>query len=128
MLAPGLVATVNIVVGDADTAVAMGSGDVPVLATPRLIALLEAAAAAAVGGELPEGATTVGTKVEVAHLAATPPGDRVVCRAELTAVDGRRLTFTLEASDGRVVLARGTHERVVVDRASFLARVGRDDA
>ena len=127
MLVPGLVGTVDLVVGDADTAVAIGSGDVPVLATPRLIALFEAAAVAAVAGELPGGATTVGTKVDLAHLVATPPGDRVVCRAELGAVDGRRLTFTLEASDDRAVVARGSHERVVVDRASFLARLDSAD-
>jgi fluoroacetyl-CoA thioesterase len=106
-----------------DTAEAVGSGDVPVLATPRLVGWLEAATVAAVG-RLDDGArTTVGTRVEVDHLIASPVGARVTVRAELAHVDGRLLRFEVVAShaDGKVV-AHGRVTRVVVDRERFLAR------
>ncbi|HMG31289.1 MAG TPA: hotdog domain-containing protein [Jiangellaceae bacterium] len=122
-LAPGLGADVAHLVGEDDTATALGSGDVPVLATPRLLALAEAATVAAVAGALPEGASSVGTRVELEHLAASPVGVRVSVRAELVGVDGRLLQFEVVAEhpDGRVV-AHGRVSRVVVDRARFLQR------
>ncbi|MES9539102.1 thioesterase [Actinomadura sp. NPDC000600] len=125
-LTPGLRGEVEIVVAEADTAVQVGSGDVPVLATPRLLALAEAATVKAVGPWLEEGATSVGTRVEVRHRAATPVGGRVTVTAELRDADGTRLAFAFEAVDGRgAVVGEGRVERVVVDRESFLSRLSR---
>ena len=117
-------AEITVVVGEADTATALGSGDVPVLATPRLLALAEAATVRAVAGALAAGQTSVGTSVRLEHTAASPVGMRVTVVAELTAVDGRRLTFRVEAIDAAgTVAGLGTVERVVVDRDRFLARL-----
>src|SRR3954462_4786653 len=91
--APGLTARVELTVTDTDTAQAVGSGDVPVLGTPRVLALAEAATVAAIATRLPSGSTTVGTRVELEHRAATPVGRTVAARAELVKVDGRRLAF-----------------------------------
>jgi predicted thioesterase len=111
--------SVEAVVGPADTARALGSGDVDVLGTPRVLALLEAATVAAVASALDAGSTTVGSRVEVDHLAPTAVGVPVRAEAVLAQVDGRRLTFTATlVADGRVV-ARGTVLRAVVDRARF---------
>lgn len=122
-LAAGLAARVELTVGDADTAQALGSGDVPVLATPRVVALVEAATVAATAGHLEPGATSVGTRVALEHLAATGVGRRVVAEARLTGVDGRRLSFDVTLHDGDTVAARGQVDRVVVDRARFLSRL-----
>jgi fluoroacetyl-CoA thioesterase len=125
-LVVGLRATVRATVTDADTAAAIGSGDVPVLATPRLLALAEAAAVAAVAPHLEPGLTTVGTLVSVEHRRASPVGAEVVVDAELTVVDGRRLVFSFVArcaARDRVV-GQGTVERVAVDRERFLGRPG----
>ena len=135
-LAAGLRATVRAVVTGADTAEAMGSGDLPVLATPRLLALAEAATVAAVAPQLADGLTTVGTAVSLEHRKASPLGAEIVVEAELTEVDGRRLVFGFIARpagadaagsdaddfDADVVVGAGTVERVVVDGARFLAR------
>ena len=128
------------VVADADTAISAGSGDVPVLATPRLLALAEAAAVAAIAPHLPPGMTSVGTSASLEHRRASPVGAEVVVEAELTEVDGRRLMFSFiaresgrqpggagagcaGAGDGEdLVVGAGTVERVLVDRAAFLAR------
>jgi fluoroacetyl-CoA thioesterase len=122
----GLRATVRAAVTEADTATAMGSGDVPVLATPRLLALAEAAACAAVAPQLAQGLTTVGTSVSLEHRRASPLGTEVVVEAELTEVDGSRLVFgfiaRVDGTDDDVVLGAGTVERVVLDRARFIAR------
>jgi predicted thioesterase len=136
-------------VADADTAISAGSGDVPVLATPRLLALAEAAAVAAIAPHLPPGMTSVGTSVSLEHRRASPVGAEVVVEAELTEVDGRRLMFSFIAresarhpdgagagagaggagaggagagDDEDLVVGAGTVERVLVDRAAFLAR------
>jgi predicted thioesterase len=124
-LAPGAGSELVHLVGDGDTASAMGSGDVPVLATPRLLALAEAATVAAVDRALEDGQTTVGSRIELEHLVASPVGTRVMVRAELMAVDGRLLRFDVAAQhpDGSVV-AHGRITRVVVDRARFLQRAG----
>lgn len=122
-LVKGLQGTAQMVVGEGDTAVMQGSGTVPVLATPRLLALMEAAAVAALNGVLPEGETTVGTKVELEHVAATPVGMEVSARAELVEVEGRRLVFAVEARDSAGIVGRGRHERLAVDEARFLDRV-----
>ena len=113
-------------VTEADLATALGSGDVPVLATPRLLAWLEAAtcAAASVAGLVGAGRTTVGTRVAVEHLLASGVGTRVEARADLTGADGRLLQFAVTATDGEGrLLATGQVTRVVVDRDRFLARV-----
>ena len=122
-LAAGLAGRVTLTVGDADTAPALGSGDVPVLATPRVVALMEAATVAATVATLEPGNTTVGTRVELDHLAATAVGRQVVAEARLIAVDGRRLTFEVALHDGDTVVAQGRVERVVVDRDRFLGRL-----
>jgi fluoroacetyl-CoA thioesterase len=125
-LAAGLRATVRATVTGSDTAEAMGSGNVPVLATPRLLALAEAAASAAVAPQLAEGLTTVGTAASVEHRRASPLGTEIVVEAELTEVDGRRLVFGFVArvagGDADVVIGAGTMERVALDRAGFIAR------
>lgn len=120
---PGLHGQVSIVVGDTDTAIAAGSGDVPVLGTPRLLALAEAATVEAVKDHLGDGRTSVGTRVELEHRAASPVGARVTVEAELEEVDGGRLLFGIRAVDARGVVGIGRVERVVVERARFLARL-----
>lgn len=118
----GLVGEVTLVVAPAQLASAYGSGAIDVLATPAMIALMEDAAARAVQPALPSGAITVGTRVDVRHLAATPPGVEVRARAELVEVDGRRLVFRVEAFDPTEQIGEGTHERAIVDPARLLAR------
>jgi fluoroacetyl-CoA thioesterase len=143
-VAAGQRASVSAVVADADTAISAGSGDVPVLATPRLLALAEAAAVAAIAPHLAPGMTSVGTSASLEHRRASLVGAEVVVEAELTEVDGRRLMFSFIAresahrpggdgegarsaagagGDGQeLVVGAGTVERVLVDRAAFLAR------
>jgi predicted thioesterase len=114
----------GLVVSRQDTAIAVGSGDVPVLATPRLLALCEEASVAAVALALSPGETTVGARIELDHLAPSPIGASVVADAVLESVEGRVLTFRVCAvQDGREV-GRGTVKRVVVDRERFGARGG----
>lgn len=105
------------------TAERLGSGDVPVFGTPALVALLEAAAVNALAGQLAPGETTVGTRIELSHLAATPVGAEVRAEAELVAVEGRTLTFAASAFDPREQIGACRHERVIVLRERFLARV-----
>jgi predicted thioesterase len=121
----GLVGEVEVVVGPADTADALGNAGVHVLATPRLVGLLELAAIRAVERHLPPGAGTVGTRIDVHHLAATPVGMRATIRATLREVDGRRLVFDIEGQDEAERIVEGTHERVQIDQARFLARIAR---
>ncbi len=121
-LAPGLVGDVEVVVGEAHLASALGSGGLDVLGTPALIALLERAARECVEHLLPHGTITVGTRVDVRHLAPTPMGAVVRAHAELIEVEGRRLVFRVTASDHVEAVAAGTHERAVVDGARLLAR------
>jgi len=124
-LVPGLRADFDHTVVEQDTAVALGSGDVPVLGTPRVLALAERATVAAVAGALGPGATTVGTRVELEHLAATLVGATVRVAAELERVDGRKLEFAVELRDGARLAARGRVTRVLVDRDAFLATAAR---
>ena len=153
-LAAGLRATVRHVVTEADTAIEAGSGDVPVLATPRLLALAEAACVAALESHLDEGMTSVGTGVGLEHRRASPVGAELEVEAELTELTGRKLVFGFVArhvrpvtggpagsapagggpgsgtaggdanDDADLVVGGGTVERIVVDRAKFLARAG----
>jgi len=104
------------------TAEALGSGDVPVLATPALVALLERAAVKAVEGRLNQGETTVGAWIEVSHLAATPVGVDVTAEAELVSIEGRKLTFSVIAHDHRNKIGECKHHRMIVSRDRFLAR------
>lgn len=120
---PGLTGEAGLVVAEENTARHLGSGGVDVLATPELVRLVEQAAVAAVDPHLPAGIATVGAVVEIQHLAPTPVGMRVEARAELVAVEGRRLTFAVEASDEREVVGRGRHERVIVDLERFRQRL-----
>jgi len=119
----GAEGTATFTVTDDDTATALGSGDVPVLATPRLLAWCEAATVIALAPELEQGATSVGVRVELDHLAATPVGSSVRVRAEVSEVDGRRVTFTVQADDDAGTAATATVVRVVVDRQRFIDRL-----
>jgi len=109
-------------VSENDTAIALGSGDVPVLGTPAVLALLEQAACAAIASSLDPGDTSVGTWAELEHLAASKVGATVTASAELSGVDGRALEFTCEAREGDRIVARARHRRAIVDRERFLAR------
>ena len=121
----GLHGTLEFTVADEDTAAEVGSGDLPVLATPRLLAWCEATTCAAIGGAMTGGQTSVGTRVSLEHLAASPVGARVSVAATVVYVDGRLVRFEVVASnvlDGKVV-AHGEVTRVVVDRDRFMSRV-----
>lgn len=115
----GLAGSVALTITDADLATAMGSGDVPVLATPAVLALCEAATVAAVHDRLQPGQTTVGAHVELDHVAPSRTGAEVEARATVTAVDRSRVTFAVEAREGSDLIARGTIVRYVVDRSRF---------
>ncbi len=110
------------VVAEADTALAMRSGDVPVLGTPRLVALCEEAACRAVAGKLGEHKTSVGVQVQFDHLAPVQVGSEVTAEATLEKVEGRRLVFTVTAADHAGLVGAGRMVRVVVDEQSFLAK------
>jgi predicted thioesterase len=120
MIEPGRVESAQETVTQDVTAEAMGSGDVPVLATPAILASVERLAVASLADALQPGTTTVGARVELDHLAPTPVGALLSVTVRLVAVDGRRLTFEFEASDQSGEVARGTHLRVAVEREAFL--------
>jgi predicted thioesterase len=122
-ISPGLVGRAELIVAEEHTAPRVGSGRVHVLATPVMINLFEAAALAACEQFLPEGHQSLGTVLGVRHIAATPVGMRVVARAEVVKVEGRTITFRLEARDEKDLIGDGTHERVVVNVAKFDLRV-----
>jgi fluoroacetyl-CoA thioesterase len=124
-LAPGLKGYARIHVGVEQTAPSIGSGKVPVLATPVMINVIEAAALAAVEHLLPPGHQSLGIHLDVRHFAATPIGMHVEATAELTAVEGRTLSFKVEARDDKEAIGGGTHERVVVNVARFDERIHR---
>ena len=121
-LQPGLCAVVSLLVESTDTALALRTGDVQVLATPRLVALAEEATVRAVEGQLAEGTTTVGYRVQVDHLAPVPVGGRVKAEAVLESVEGRRLTFRVSLTDDRGLVGAGRITRVVVERDRFMDR------
>jgi fluoroacetyl-CoA thioesterase len=108
------------VVTEADTAIAMGSGSVAVLATPRVVALCEQATCAALAGHLAEGCTTVGMRVQLDHLQPTPVGGTVEAEALLEKIEGRRLTFMVSASDTKGLVAAGRVIRVLVEVDRFM--------
>ncbi len=121
----GLRAFTEIVVGTRDTAHHVGSGMIKVLATPVMVMLLEEAALKAVEDILPPGFQTVGTRLDISHIAATPVGMRVMAYAEVTEVVGRKLTFKVWAEDETELIGEGTHERIVVDLERFDKRINR---
>jgi predicted thioesterase len=121
----GLRGRAALTVGEEHTAPRVGSGKVQVLATPVMINLIEAAALAAVEYLLPEGHQSLGTRLDVRHIAATPIGMRVEATAEVTRVEGRNIFFRVEARDEKDLIGDGTHERVVVNVAKFDQRVQR---
>jgi predicted thioesterase len=113
----------TMLVEPAVTAKYIGSGDLEVLATPMMIALMEAASLDAVQSHLPDGWTTVGTKVEVDHIRATPEGDVVKAEAVLVKQEGRLLTFSVHAHDSKGAVGQGRHQRVIVDRKKFVQKM-----
>lgn len=120
---PGLQGRIERVVENRDTAAHLGSGQVQVLATPILVALLENAAVAAVDHLLPTGQQTVGIHVDIRHSAATPVGMKVTAHAELIAVDRRTLTFRVRAEDEKEAIGGGTHQRAIIDVVRFQEKV-----
>lgn len=122
-LKPGLRGSASLVVAAEHTAPRIGSGKIAVLATPVMINLMEAAALQAVESLLPAGHQSLGTHLDVSHVAATPVGMRVTATAELTGIDGRNLTFRVEAHDERELVGEGSHQRIVVNVARFDQRV-----
>lgn len=116
--------TSELTVSEAVTAMSVGSGDMPVLATPMMMALMENAAMLAVRDELPEGCTTVGGHLESSHLSPSKIGDVVRATAEVTKVDGKKIEFKVSAHSGDSLLGEGTHLRFVVDREKFISKLG----
>src|SRR5579859_136478 len=123
----GMRGEAELVVSEKETAAAFGAGGVHVLGTPVMIGLMENAAWRLAQPHMNEGETTVGTLVNVRHLAATPVGGHVVATAELVEIDGRRLVFQVTARDDQQLIGEGTHERARVLLDRFLARLARAD-
>jgi predicted thioesterase len=125
MIKPGLSGSAELLVGDEHTAPSIGSGKVRVLATPVMINLFEAAALAAVEHLLPEGYQSLGTRLDVRHIAATPVGMRVRASAVVESISGKTILFRVEARDEKDLIGDGMHERVVVNVSKFDERVQR---
>jgi len=123
MLEKGLTAVSRTTVTPQNTAAALGSGDMPVFATPAMVELMENAAMLAVAGALPEGATTVGAEMNVTHIKPSGLGTEVIASAVVTAVEGRKITFNVGARDAEGMICEGTHVRFIVDRERFLAKL-----
>ena len=119
MLEIGITGKEEMIVTEADTAKALGSGGLNVFATPAMIALSEKTALRSILQYLPEGQSSVGTKIDIAHIAATPVGMNVHCETELIEIDRRRLVFSVSVYDEVEKIAEGTHERFIVDDAKF---------
>lgn len=122
MLEEGIKGTKEIMVTNENTAKTMGSGTLDVFATPAMIALMENTAYESVASELEEGSGTVGTALNVKHVAATPVGMKVTCETELIKVDGRALTFSVKAFDEKGLIGEGEHERFIVFNEKFQAK------
>lgn len=119
----GLSFTSTTVVDSANTALALGSGDMNVFATPAMVALMENAAINAVAQHLDEGQTTVGTHISTSHIKASPLGATVSATATLIAIEGRKLSFEIIAYEGENVIGQGSHSRFIVDRERFLSKL-----
>ncbi len=122
-LVAGLSASSTTIVKAENTAASMGSGDLPVFATPAMVALMEHAAMQAVSKALPDEATTVGAEMNVSHIKPSGIGARITATAVLTEAAGRKLTFQVGARDEAGMIGEGTHIRYVVDRARFLSKI-----
>ncbi len=123
MLQTGLTHTSTATVKEDNTAIALGSGDMPVFATPAMTALMENAAMLAVAAGLPDGSTTVGGHIESSHLKPSPVGAEVSATATLEKIDGRKLYFKVSASQGDTLIGEGTHLRFIVDKEKFLSKL-----
>ena len=119
----GLQYTSTLTVDNAHSAMAMGSGDMPVLATPAMVALMENAAMMAVAPHLPEGATTVGGQISTSHLRPSGRGAVVTATATLEKIEGKKLFFRVEAHQGETLIGEGTHLRFIVDREKFMSKL-----
>jgi predicted thioesterase len=122
ILKPGLTAEKHATVTDDNTAASFGSGGIAVYATPAMIALMESVAFSSVEALLPQGWSTVGTEINVKHLSATPVGMKVHARAELLSIDGRALSFKVEAFDEAGKIGEGCHGRFIIEVERFLAK------
>ena len=122
MLSTGIKGRKTTEVTQENTAEAVGSGTLPVFATPAMIALIEATASGSVAPFLEEGSSTVGTHLDIAHSSATPVGMSATCETELVEVDRRRLVFRVVVTDAKGEIGSGTHERFVVDDAKFMSK------
>ncbi len=122
MLKPGITGHEETVVNESNTAAAMGSGSLPVFATPAMIALMEKTACRSIAEFLDENTGSVGTMLSIRHTSATPLGMRVSCDSILTEIDGRRLVFSVKAYDEAGLIGEGTHERFIVTNNTFLQK------
>lgn len=125
MLKEGITGEAETIVSEDNTAIKMGSGTLPVFATPAMVATVEKAAWSSVAGELDEGQSTVGTAMTLSHESATPVGLKITAKTTLTAIDRRKLTFSWEAYDEAGIIGRGTHERFIVDNEIFVSKAER---
>ena len=120
MIEPGNTATIEFTTDERSTAISLGSGDLPVLATPKVVALVEEASVAAIEGLIADSETTVGSHVSVDHRAPTPIGGTVVATAIVVAVAGRRVDFEIIVTEAETLVAKASHQRFVVDRGRFM--------
>ncbi len=125
MLKEGITGEAETIVSEENTAIKMGSGTLPVFATPAMVAVVEKAAWSSVAGELEDGQSTVGTAMTLSHESATPVGLKITAKTTLTAIDRRKLTFSWEAYDEAGIIGRGTHERFIVDNEKFVSKAER---
>jgi len=125
ILKPGMEYEIEAMVTGENSASAWGSGGLPVLATPAMIAFMEKASHLAVDNMLPSGWSTVGTEVNIKHLSATPTGMKIKARAELTGIEGRALVFKVEAHDETGKIGEGTHSRFIIEIEKFMTRTER---
>ncbi len=124
MVSAGQTATSTVTVTESNIAKTMKSGSLEVFATPAMCALMEEAAQAAVQPHLEEGEGTVGISLSISHDAPSPMGSTITAKATVTAVEGRKITFNIEASDGVGIIGKGTHERFVINNEKFMVKVG----
>lgn len=125
ILQSGLTGSAVTAVTNANTAAAMKSGSLNVFATPSMCALMEEAACAAISSRLEAGCGTVGISLNITHDRATGLGDTVTATATLTAVEGRKLTFSIEAKDSKGIIGQGTHQRFIINNEKFMAKIAR---
>ena len=125
MLKEGIKKTSTVIVDTNNTAAGMGSGDLQVFATPAMVALMENAAMEAVAPFLPEGSSTVGAEICTTHIKPSGIGAKISATAILTAIEGRKLIFEIEACDSEGIIGKGTHTRYIIDKERFLAKISK---